>query len=232
VVWNFFSYSVDIDNLAEHTLHGRYLHFLINFPLLFGPIGILTYYWMMKNFSFDNIYLWTIVSGLGFYSIIPHQEPRFILPLACPIILYLVQVKTGNFKLLFIISVLFSSVFSTFYGVIHQGGVLNVLVNHEDPHSSVIFYHTYMPPDYLTAMKYRVVDLPSCIRQEYLMEVIHTLRRETNSSIYLVFPNTLELSEELKIEKKELFCPHFSGEDPPPLMNLLEKSCLVKLKIE
>jgi hypothetical protein len=227
VVWNFLSYSVDIDNLAKHTLHGRYLHFLINFPLLFGPIGLLTYFWIIKHFSFDNIYLWSILSGLGFYSIIPHQEPRFILPLACPIILFIVQFKSGNFKVLFVLSILFSSVLSTLYGVVHQGGILHVMVNHQDPNSTIIFYHTYMPPDYLSAMKYKVIDLPSSMSQEHLMDVIHELKKENQHSIYVVFPNSLD-GMGLKFKKKELFCPHFSGEDPP---SSLEKCCLVKLKI-
>lgn len=41
---NFLEYNSEASNLAEHGLHPRYLHFLVNFPLVFGPVAITSYY--------------------------------------------------------------------------------------------------------------------------------------------------------------------------------------------
>ena len=35
----------------------------------------------------DSLCLWCIVSGLGFLSLAPHQEARFLIPLLIPIVL-------------------------------------------------------------------------------------------------------------------------------------------------
>jgi phosphatidylinositol glycan class Z len=36
-------YNVKTENLSEHGLHPRYLHLLVNMPLLFGPLALLAY---------------------------------------------------------------------------------------------------------------------------------------------------------------------------------------------
>lgn len=38
---NFIKYNVDVKNLKEHGLHPRWLHVLINIPLLFNVLGVL-----------------------------------------------------------------------------------------------------------------------------------------------------------------------------------------------
>ena len=35
-------YNAKVENLKEHGLHPRYLHFLVNFPLLYGPLSTST----------------------------------------------------------------------------------------------------------------------------------------------------------------------------------------------
>lgn len=37
-------YNLDAGNLAEHGIHPRYLHLLVNLPLLFGPLALLAIY--------------------------------------------------------------------------------------------------------------------------------------------------------------------------------------------
>lgn len=37
---NFIKYNIDSKNLAEHGLHSRYLHVLVNIPLLFNVLGV------------------------------------------------------------------------------------------------------------------------------------------------------------------------------------------------
>lgn len=33
-------YNMDVDNLKQHGLHPRYLHLLVNTPMLYGPLAI------------------------------------------------------------------------------------------------------------------------------------------------------------------------------------------------
>ena len=37
---NFLKYNVKINNLSKHGLHPRYLHFLVNIPLLYNVLGV------------------------------------------------------------------------------------------------------------------------------------------------------------------------------------------------
>ena len=39
-------YNINVDNVKQHGLHPRYLHLLVNFPLLFGPLAIAVVYKM------------------------------------------------------------------------------------------------------------------------------------------------------------------------------------------
>ncbi|KAG2378223.1 hypothetical protein C9374_008366 [Naegleria lovaniensis] len=104
-------YNSYVENLAIHTLHPRYIHSLINSPLLFG----FTYFafcfrlfrWIAKYIS--RLFLSThwnssavgiteipyiiwiaflsALSGLIILSYVPHQEPRFILPSFCCLVI-------------------------------------------------------------------------------------------------------------------------------------------------
>lgn len=58
---NFIKYNAVVDNLEQHGLHPRFLHFLINVPLLFNVLGItglVLFVKMMYRYSlFYNKYL-------------------------------------------------------------------------------------------------------------------------------------------------------------------------------
>lgn len=45
---NFLKYNLNSDNLAIHGLHPRFLHLLVNIPLLFNVLGILALYTLLK----------------------------------------------------------------------------------------------------------------------------------------------------------------------------------------
>lgn len=38
--YNNFMYNLNMDNLAQHGVHARYTHLLVNLPLLFGPLVV------------------------------------------------------------------------------------------------------------------------------------------------------------------------------------------------
>eukprot|EP00751_Fragilariopsis_kerguelensis_P048573 CAMPEP_0171042638 /NCGR_PEP_ID=MMETSP0736-20130129/46461_1 /TAXON_ID=186038 /ORGANISM="Fragilariopsis kerguelensis, Strain L26-C5" /LENGTH=292 /DNA_ID=CAMNT_0011491331 /DNA_START=585 /DNA_END=1463 /DNA_ORIENTATION=- len=82
-----------------------------------------------------------VVFGLGFLSIAPHQEPRFLLPLIIPLVLL------GD-------------------GILHQGGVTKSLLavgstaiqSQQIQPTSWIYWRTYMPPTFLTRFSRDIVD--------------------------------------------------------------------------
>ncbi|KAJ8683628.1 hypothetical protein QAD02_019420 [Eretmocerus hayati] len=98
---NFLRYNVITDNLKNHGLHPRFLHFLINIPLLFnilGIIGILTFIKMLnsglrgrwlelpKIQNIESLMMASFVVPVMLLSIFPHQEPRFIIPVLLPLV--------------------------------------------------------------------------------------------------------------------------------------------------
>jgi phosphatidylinositol glycan class Z len=94
------------------------------------------------------------------FSIVKHQEPRFLLPLIVPICLITSHCVFGDrsytlFKCLWIIFNILSVII---YGYIHQGGMVSALshiqktfthISNLEIDQHVIFYQTYMPPRYL-----------------------------------------------------------------------------------
>ena len=105
------------ENLAQHGLHPRYLHFIVNLPMLCGPLTIYLYYhgflkrnafgnknYNKKNKKYDDgeiipiekyqsFHINTLLalcalSGMVILSLAPHQEARFLLPLVFPILLF------------------------------------------------------------------------------------------------------------------------------------------------
>ncbi|WP_242538388.1 hypothetical protein, partial [Vibrio parahaemolyticus] len=60
-------YNMDPQNLAEHTLHPRDLHFVVNFPLLFGYLAlffVLAGVWKCKQITRDAVCGACIVTAL------------------------------------------------------------------------------------------------------------------------------------------------------------------------
>lgn len=44
-------YNLNVDNLAQHGLHPRYTHFVINLPLLFGPLALFALLYLPSAFE-------------------------------------------------------------------------------------------------------------------------------------------------------------------------------------
>ncbi|KAF6017619.1 hypothetical protein EB796_024100 [Bugula neritina] len=81
---NFLLYNRNSENLSEHGLHPRYLHILVNLPLLFGPLiaFLLLFVFMVlyiKNKAHRLVMIMlflSTVTPLALLSMFPHQEPR------------------------------------------------------------------------------------------------------------------------------------------------------------
>ncbi|XP_014472747.1 PREDICTED: GPI mannosyltransferase 4 [Dinoponera quadriceps] len=98
---NFLRYNVNTKNLATHGLHPRFLHALVNVPLLFSVLGVvalsrfakmvysgLNAQWLQlpRLQSIVGMMTCTFVVPLALLSLFPHQEPRFIIPVLFPLV--------------------------------------------------------------------------------------------------------------------------------------------------
>ena len=108
-------FNLSTENLSKHGIHPRYLHFLVNLPMLFG-VGVYAVgesivavlrlgkeksneqfmrirqcdsYSKCAQLTSSTVYLSAIIFPTLLLSIQPHQEPRFLLPLIVPLILLL-----------------------------------------------------------------------------------------------------------------------------------------------
>ena len=105
---NFLIYNLSPDNLAEHGLHSRWLHLLVNLPEMASPqvvwIGVVaaSRHWTVSSGKKDDVnrivdrstlvvvlfqqlfltaflaILYTFIVAMALLSIQPHQEPRFL----------------------------------------------------------------------------------------------------------------------------------------------------------
>lgn len=99
---NFIKYNINSTNTAMHGVHPKYLHILVNIPLLYNVLGILAvisiatliYYFSKADYaqlprsqSIVSLMYSAILVPVAGLSYINHQEPRFLLPITIPIIL-------------------------------------------------------------------------------------------------------------------------------------------------
>lgn len=174
---NFIKYNMDNTNLAIHGVHPKYLHFLVNFPLLYGLVGI-SCVWITVKYLFElcwkgaptvalptasflkGLLLWSIWVPLLLLSLFSHQEPRFLLPLIVPVVLLTHHFISGP-KHSYILRkswIFWNLLGLLMFGAFHQGAVTkSLLILNSELRSNasmqranhVIFYHTYMPPSFL-----------------------------------------------------------------------------------
>ncbi|KAL3810410.1 hypothetical protein ACHAXA_007038 [Cyclostephanos tholiformis] len=157
--FNALRYNSNRANLAEHGLHPRFTHLVINMPMLFGPLAIAGFGSFIVNvndavagkgtsYSFTkSICQLAILSGVLILSFAPHQEPRFLIPSMVPLVfLWGRQVvgegvlETSNAlkrrsklsRLLLVLWVLFNTIPYIFFGWLHQGGLIQSLLRLEN----------------------------------------------------------------------------------------------------
>ena len=143
---NMIKYNLDEANLQMHGEHPRYLHFLVNLPLLFGPLVLM--------FSFASYLLfrkprnspagseipinkgaasllvasaWSAVLPLSYFK---HQEPRFIIPIITPVCLispWFLARYPGAWRRFLHFWLIFNSALVAWFGFVHQGGIVPCL---------------------------------------------------------------------------------------------------------
>lgn len=183
---NLIRYNSDINNLRIHGIHFKGLHFVVNMFLLFGPIYVIFIYFVFKeslnalrlnlkqlkslqvalktsllSLTHNSMIVATILPVI-ILSLIPHQEPRFlvavIVPLLCEIVLHLRhQVK----PLVIFLWILFNFLSVLWFGFLHQAGLVPVLAKlneqiRKKPSTDtfhLVFWKTYMPPEHLLGVQ-------------------------------------------------------------------------------
>lgn len=108
--YNFIKYNMNSDNLAQHGIHPRITHILVNIPLLYNILGLagiysflhLIYRGAMKRWSslprvqsIIGLMTTSFVVPVVILSIFPHQEPRFLIGCTLPIV-FLYSQKIRN----------------------------------------------------------------------------------------------------------------------------------------
>lgn len=99
---NFIRYNINPENTGAHGEHPKWLHMLVNIPLLFNIIGVIAlfsfgtmfYKFCKKEFqnlpqsqSFVSLMTSAVFIPVLLLSLFNHQEARFLIPITVPIIM-------------------------------------------------------------------------------------------------------------------------------------------------
>ncbi|KAL8782861.1 MAG: hypothetical protein Q9213_005038 [Squamulea squamosa] len=190
-------YNTSTSNLSLHGLHPPYQHLIASLPLLLGPALLLCWYIRKPNLSIISATSATIL-----LSLIPHQEPRFLLP-AVPLILSSVRLPESGAsrKYWFVSWIVFNAILGVLMGVYHQGGVVPAQLwlgqepQHDTQMTKVFWWRTYSPPIWLLGGKELVtVDLMGMRTDEMMDQISKAIggerRGEESRSVGLVAPRS------------------------------------------
>ncbi|CAB3377230.1 Hypothetical predicted protein [Cloeon dipterum] len=135
---NFLLYNSQTSNLENHGLHPRWLHVVVNAPLMFGPLCVAGYLGLLKIARHVVARRWghlpkvqsatalmnaSVAVPLLALSIFPHQEPRFLLPLVVPLAFLHAHTVLNCRRWLRHTWYLLNAISLLFFGFLHQGGV-------------------------------------------------------------------------------------------------------------
>ena len=199
---NFLKYNLDSHSLKDHGIHPRITHFVVNMPLLYGPLALVLFGFTLHALVKQDLkkcfelfapgvngneskrirkkndehtrYGWrvsyimligSIIVPVCLLSIMPHQEPRFIIPVLAPLSVLFAHWICGPFafRILTVLWVFWNIVGCTTFGILHQGGLYpcikhlqtylatNARMTATPTSYNLIFFHTYMPPQHLLA---------------------------------------------------------------------------------
>lgn len=198
---NNFLYNSDATNLAQHGIHPRYQHFLVNLPQLLGPASALLFFLRRRHLTPTLV---SALSGIALLSVFPHQEARFLIP-AIPLILASVPLPRTQTKFWVGAWVLFNAFLGIIMGVYHQGGIVPVQMHIAKTNESVthaFWWKTYSPPIWLLNGKneeLNTVDLMGMPGDKMLEEVKGALpacrtrkppKIEGKGAVYLAVPRS------------------------------------------
>ena len=239
---NFILYQLDQSNLAIHGIHPRYTHFIINMPLLVGPIYALILFFMAKamvkrrnplKLSNTVMALLLIFSLFGISSA-PHQEFRFLMPLV-PICCLMSgpifhNLSKNSVTLCIAFHIVYNMIVGLFFSFLHQSTsvlLASYLYNFKSQvqYTDIYLFCSYTFPNFLLASFMpsipRIHDLGSAN-----IDDIKTFLPQLSQTSALLAP--CHLLNEQMVEKSVHFSPVFSGEClPSELRSDLLSFCLL-----
>ncbi|KAG0367413.1 hypothetical protein BGZ54_003907 [Gamsiella multidivaricata] len=130
---NNLKYNLDEKNLAQHGLHPRLFHLLLNFPVLFGNlawIGVITAAKKVRARQYSSesrlvtAVVYSGICGILFLSAMPHQEARFLSPLILPLVISLSGRISKLGRKFWPLWLLVNGVMAIVFGLFHQAGVV------------------------------------------------------------------------------------------------------------
>ncbi|KAM9007875.1 GPI mannosyltransferase 4 [Ara ararauna] len=265
--FNFLSYNLNPHNLALHGSHPRVTHFTVNGMMLFGILHVLAIgagCKMLKQYICQLIRVKSYYHGspgllvhskgkptlllfyfvpLAFLSLFSHQEPRFLIPLILPLVLFSTS-QNRAMKWKYVI-VIFNMLGALLFGCLHQGGLIPCLFRLEQlmhspessnhpRHYTLLFAHTYMPPRSLLNIKKRdthieVIDMAGS-EEETLCQTVEQRANDftcNDCQVFVVIPGTIRATITkcgVSFLNETLIFPHLSMEDPPHIPFLLSRN--------
>ena len=170
---NLIKYNSNVDNMKLHGLHPWYLHLIVNMFLLFGPMYLLLLWKGIKLLigslslraflaslltpNSSTYFLSATLVPVFIMSLVPHQEPRYILPVIIPLVCFIAKDNgvLRNRKFYFTVFI-FNIIGTSWYGFIHQGGILpsitylsNNFKSEPNKTTSLIYWKSYKVPGHL-----------------------------------------------------------------------------------
>lgn len=228
---NFAVYNASAANLVKHGINWCLQHLFINLPLvalilvpLFKYESAYLFLHLCRNRDSKYAHLFKstvrtllLIScwpPLLLLSLIPHQEPRFLLPLLFPlVILYAPRVYQNRALLsgwLILNLILF-----WFFAFVHQSGVTSSILHlkhvlresHPNQSTTVIFSSVYLPPQHLfgipqTSNQIDFLDLSQAQFPSAVQQAITKIR--PTSKNFLVIPTILNERLQQLLSKTEV----------------------------
>ncbi|XP_010126033.1 PREDICTED: GPI mannosyltransferase 4 [Chlamydotis macqueenii] len=270
--FNFLSYNLNPHNLALHGRHPRVTHFAVNGVMLFGILHILAIgagFKMLKKYIHQLARVKSYYHGssglfvhskgnptlllfyfvpLAFLSLFSHQEPRFLIPLILPLVLFSAsQNRAAKWKHIIII---FNILGALLFGCLHQGGLIPCLFHLEQllhspessnhpRHYTLLFAHTYMPPRSLlnikkTDMHVDIIDMAGS-EEETLCQTVEQNANNfscNDCQVFVIIPGTVRATITkcgVSFKNETLIFPHLSMEDPPQIPFLFSGNWISQL---
>ena len=188
--FNSLLYHLDINNIAQHGLHPRITHIVVNLPLLFLPLVICFISEILSLVSGTRQTASTgftgsssraflalcFVTPVFLLSMVPHQEARFIIPILVPLVLLYAEFVMSGTCFPNVPWIIWNILGCLMFGFIHQGGIVpSIAHTHRLVSQPVqklptqyhfVYYHTYMPPRHL-ALYNQSISIPF-FKDQYL----------------------------------------------------------------
>ncbi|TFK19879.1 GPI mannosyltransferase 4 [Coprinopsis marcescibilis] len=185
-------YNTQSSNLAKHGLDPRWKHIGLNIHLLLGPAMIPLILSTSKAYL-NSLPILSSAGALVLLSILPHQEPRFLLP-CVPLLLSAITIPRS--KIWLAAWIIFNLAQAPIMGAYHQAGIApaTAYINQNTAATDILYWRCYMAPNWLMGPKVRPLDIKD-VRSplEDLIEAIESSgltcsSRPETKEVYIVAP--------------------------------------------